>query len=267
MSTSAQNTPVLKAEKFSIGYTDKCIATGEQMRITPGELTAVIGINGAGKSTLLKTITGNLSTKSGQFFLSDLPLTHYSSKTLAERISIVLTKSEFSQHLSVQEVVSLGRHPYTNWMGRLSTVDKHAIQSALAKVEIEHLAQQSCSALSDGQLQKVFIARALAQDTDIIVLDEPTNHLDLYHKAFVIKLLKKLTANTQKAVVFATHELNLALELCDQIILINQGKITQDSPANLIKSGVLEHLFPEDLIQFDTHTNSFRVNKINSESK
>lgn len=156
-------------------------------------------------------------------------------------------------------MVALGRQPYTNWLGILSKKDEIHVKKALRQIEIESLANQKCSELSDGQVQKVFIARALAQNTELIILDEPTNHLDLYHKAFVLKLLKQLTQNTQKAIVFASHELNLALQLCDKIILITEGKVVQETPKNLIENGHLQNLFPESLIEFDPISKSFRL--------
>ncbi len=259
---SEKNThSILSTVNLNIGYPHKVVATDISLQIFPGELTAIIGINGSGKSTLLKTLIGNLPHKSGMILLDQQPLNHFSSKNIAEHISIVLTNPDFSKNLSVQEVVALGRHPYTNWLGTLTTRDKTAIQNALKQIEIAHLAHRKCNELSDGQLQKVFIARALAQDTEVIILDEPTNHLDLYHKAFVLKLLKNLTKNTHKAVVFATHELNLALQLCDNIVLINQQKVIQDTPTSLIKNELLESVFPKDLIVFDKQSKSFKINK------
>lgn len=259
MQEKTRSTSVLHSDQLSIGYPQREIATAINLCIQPGELTAVIGINGSGKSTLLKTLTGELSQKSGCIFLNNAPLENYSPRALSEHISIVLSNPSFSQHLSVFEVVALGRHPYTNWLGILSSEDQKKVQDSLAKIGISELAERKCNQLSDGQLQKVFIARALAQDTELIILDEPTNHLDLYHKAFALKLLKELTKTTQKSILFATHELNLALQLCDQIVLVNHGKIIQDCPENLIKNSHLEALFPQDLIAFDRNSGSFRL--------
>lgn len=252
--------PILSVKNLNIGYPNKLIANNISLSIHKKELTAIIGINGAGKSTFLKTITGDLPKKSGEIKVQNQALQQLSSKEIAAYISVVFSNAVFSQNLSVYEVVALGRNPYTNWLGLLNEEDKKAVQQALRLIEIENLANKKCNQLSDGQLQKVFIARALAQETDIIVLDEPTNHLDLYHKAFVFKLLKKLSQKTEKAIVFATHELNLALQLCDKIILINNEKAVINSPENLIKSKILQQLFPSDLIQFDELTKSFKVN-------
>lgn len=251
---------VLLTEKLGIGYPDKEIAAGDPLQLTKGKLTAVIGVNGSGKTTLLKTMVGDLVPQRGKVFLFEKPIQAYNQRERSKHISLVLSNPAFSQYLTVYEVVALGRHPYTNWLGLLSEADKEAINQALWKIGISDIASQICGELSDGQLQKVFIARALAQNTDLMVLDEPTSHLDLYHKAFIFKLLKKLATETQKAIILATHELNLALQLCDNLILINHHKFIQNTPENLIQQGHLAKIFPDDLIRFDEKSGSFKIN-------
>lgn len=251
--------PVLKARNLSIGYPDQIIAEHINFDIYKGELTAVIGINGSGKSTLLKTVSGDLPKRSGEIILENQPLQSLSSREIAEKISIVLSNPVISQNLTVYEIVALGRQPYTNWLGLLSDKDKAVVSQALQLIEIEDLVKKRSDELSDGQLQKVFIARAIAQNTELILLDEPTNHLDLYHKAFVFKMLKKLTEETNKTIVFATHELNLALQLCDQLILIQNKKVIAGSPQELISNKKLQHIFPPDLIRFNEETKTFQI--------
>jgi iron complex transport system ATP-binding protein len=140
-----------------------------------------------------------------------------------------------------------------------SRADKIIIAKAIKQVGVEHLKTKKCDELSDGQLQKVMIARALAQNTPAILMDEPTSHLDMYHKAQVLHLLKNITQETQKTIVFATHEINLALQLCDQIILIHDEKVIQQSPDELVENKALLNLFPKDLIVFDENSRSFRI--------
>lgn len=252
---------VLRTENLQVGYKrkkrDRIIASDIDLSICEGELIAVIGINGAGKSTLLKTLTKGLPELEGKVFLHHLPLDDYSHKELSEHISLVLTNQIISKNLSVFELVALGRQPYTNWLGRLSPQDYITVDQALDRVGLTALSNKKCNELSDGQLQKVMIARALAQDTSLIFMDEPTTHLDMYHKAYVLQLLKKLTNKTKKAIVFATHEINLALQLCDKIILINDQKVVQGKPEELIKKKAFDHLFPEEIIQFDHSTKRF----------
>ncbi len=257
--------PVLKAEKLSIGYRGKnretCIASNLDFSIGEGQLVAIIGINGSGKSTLLKTLTKELSPLKGSILINGISLENYSTKILAELVSVVLTNQTISKNLSVFELVALGRQPYTNWWGNLSKADHHAVNQAFQQVELTDLALKKCNELSDGQLQKVLIARALAQDTSLIFMDEPTTHLDLYHKAYVLQLLKKLTQETKKTILFASHEINLALQLCDKIILMNNSGAVCSSPEALIQKGKLNSLFPLDIIEFDEASKSFRVKR------
>src|SRR5699024_5531661 len=222
--------PILSVKNLSIGYPDKDIAKDISLNIHKQELIAVIGINGSGKSTFLKTITGNLPKKSSEILIHQKKLESFSAQQIAEYISIVFSNAVFSQNLSVYEVVSLGRNPYTNWLGLLTEKDKKAVAQALTLMEIKDLAHKKCSELSDGQLQKVFIARALAQNTDIILLDEPTNHLDLHFKFQVFNLLKQVASQQKKVILLATHELNMAMQICDKIILLHDGKILNDTP-------------------------------------
>lgn len=251
--------PILSVKNLTIGYPQKQVASDVNVEIYSGELTAVIGINGSGKSTFLNTLSGNLTPTTGEIFIQQQALPTLTPQRIAEHISLVLSNPVFSQNLTVYEMVALGRHPYTNWLGLLSQKDKEAINRAIKLIDLKNLAHRKCGELSDGQLQKAFIARALAQNTEVIILDEPTNHLDLYHKAFVFKLLKKLTQDTGKAVVLATHELNLALQLCDKLILISNGKVISGSPEKLIEDKTLHQLFPTDLIRFDEQTKSFQI--------
>lgn len=231
------------------------------VELSPASLTAVVGVNGVGKSTLLKTLSGILPPLSGNVLLKGRDRQNLTSDRLAKLISLVLTGQPFSQNLSVQELVSLGRQPYTNWSGSFSPQDVASVTKALHHIQIEDLAEKKCFELSDGQLQKALIARALAQDTPIMILDEPTTHLDIYHKAQVLQLLRKLSSETSKAILFATHEIDLALQVCDNIIVMQPGSVIQGSPAYLIKEKVFEQLFPNDLIEFDSEIKGFRIKK------
>ena len=166
-----------------------------------------------------------------------------------------------SKNLTVFELVALGRQPYTNWVGSLSENDIAIINKALIQTNIVDLKEKRCFELSDGQLQKVMIARALAQDTDLIILDEPTSHLDMYHKVSILKLLQELAKETGKTILFSSHEIDLAIQLCDKLIVMSVNKVVYDTPCNLILNGTFETLFPKDLIDFDEKTGSFRVKK------
>jgi len=212
-----------------------------------------------GKSTLLRSLSGVQEILNGEVFINGSPLKKLSSQQLAEQISVVLTEQPISKNLSVFELIALGRQPYTNWIGTLSSNDIHHINEALKLVDIESLQVKKCYELSDGQLQKALIARALAQNTPLVILDEPTTHLDIYHQAYVLKLLKSLTLQTKKSILFSTHEINLALQLCDRIILMEKNNVTIGSPSELIENDVFSNLFPSDLIVFDKISNSFKI--------
>ncbi|MFG6685497.1 ABC transporter ATP-binding protein [Mariniflexile sp. HNIBRBA6329] len=256
---------ILKTEDLSIGYQSKkaqtLVASHINIELHKGELVGLVGGNGIGKSTLLRTITNVQDALSGAIFINGEPIKKYPALDLAKLLSLVLTEQMMSKNLSVFELVALGRQPYTNWVGNLSENDIAIINTALSQTNIIDLKQKRCFELSDGQLQKVMIARALAQDTDLIILDEPTTHLDMYHKAYILKLLQKLAKETGKTILFSSHEIDLAIQLCDKLIVMSSNQVVSDTPCHLISKGVFETLFPKDLIAFDEKTGSFRVKK------
>jgi len=212
---------VLSAKDLSIGYTSKkqlnIIASDITMQLEKGNLIGLIGINGSGKSTLLRTLSGLQIPLSGKVMLENKSLSEFAPLELATKLSVVLTKQGISKNLSVSELIALGRQPYTNWIGTLSEKDKDTVVKALHLTETYELKDKKCYELSDGQLQRVLIARALAQDTKIILLDEPMTHLDLHHKAALLKLLVKITQEQKKTIVFSTHDIEYALKICDKI--------------------------------------------------
>ncbi len=256
---------VLKTENVSIGFVTKkvqsIVASNINIELQQGELVGLVGANGIGKSTLLRTICKVQKPLNGDVFINNKNLEQISSNKLAKALSLVLTEQVASKNLSVFELVALGRQPYTNWVGNLSGHDKTIVKNAMSKTNIEELKDKKCFELSDGQLQKVMIARALAQDTDLVILDEPTTHLDMYHKAYVLKLLKSLVKETNKTILFSSHEIDLAIQLCDKIIVMTKENIEMNSPCTLIEKGAFNTLFPKDLIVFDEKTGSFRVKK------
>lgn len=256
---------ILKTENLSIGYTSKksdiLVAKNINIQLNKGELVGLVGANGIGKSTLLRTITKVQKPLSGSIFIDGHNLNQINQLDLAKSLSLVLTEPIASKNLSVLELVALGRQPYTNWIGSLSTKDKAIINQALELINIQNLKDKKCFELSDGQLQKVLIARAMAQDTNLIILDEPTTHLDMYHKVFILKLLQKLVKETNKTILFSSHEIDLAIQLCDKLIIMTREGVVMDSPCNLIEKGAFDVLFPKDMIVFDQKTGSFRVKK------
>lgn len=256
---------ILKTENLSIGYASKkeqtIIGSNININLHRGELIGLIGANGIGKSTLLRTLTNVQKPLQGTVKINNKNLHQFNAIDLAKVLSLVLTEAVSSKNLSVFELVALGRQPYTNWVGNLTEYDINKVNEALELINITHLKHKNCFELSDGQLQKAMIARALAQDTDMIILDEPTTHLDMYHKAYILKLLQKLTQETGKTILFSSHEIDLTIQLCDTVVVMTDDGVVSDQPCNLISKGVFNSLFPKDLIAFDENTGSFRVNK------
>lgn len=257
------NNKVLHTKNLNIGYTSKKgtinIASNINIELEAGKLITLIGGNGIGKSTLLKTITSIIPALEGQVFLSDKKIAEYSPETLAQNLSIVTTEKLPASNLTVSELIALGRHPYTNWMGTLTEDDFKHIEEAIKITNISHLQNKKHSEISDGQLQKVMIARALAQDTPLIILDEPTTHLDLFHKVAVFKLLKKLANENHKCILFSTHDIDLAIQLSDEMIVMTEDFCIQDQPCNLIEKGVFDTLFKDEHIIFDKTYGKFIV--------
>lgn len=261
--TSESKHFVLAAKNLTVGYFRKkqteIVSSNIDFLLAEGELVALVGTNGIGKSTLLRTISGMQPLIHGSVYLKEKNLHSYTALQLANYLSIVLTETPASKNLTVLELVSLGRQPYTNWMGKLSEADKDIVKLAIQATHIESLSNNKCFELSDGQLQRVYIARALAQDTPVIILDEPTTHLDLYHRASILKLLKNLAVETKKTILFSTHEIDLAIQLSDKMIVMTPEVTHFDSPKDLIKAGRFDTLFPKEMIRFDPETGRFTI--------
>lgn len=254
---------ILSVSGLSIGYASKkgqhVIASHLDLNLEPGKLVTLIGANGIGKSTLFRTICAIQPPLSGKILLQGKDIHHYSPLELAQQLSLVLTDKLPPSNLTVLELVALGRQPYTNWLGKLTNDDLEKVNRAIALTEIDFLKDRKHYEISDGQLQKVLIARALAQDTPVIILDEPTTHLDLLHKVSVFKLLQKLTRETDKCILFSTHDIDLAIQLSDEMIIMTENAVVKDSPKALIKKGVFNTLFKNSAIVFDSEKGKFVI--------
>lgn len=258
-----ENTIVLQASQISIGYSHKkentLIASGINLNLEKGKLISLIGANGVGKSTLLRTITGIQKPLSGSISLNGKNIQNLDALTLAQNLSVVLTEKLPPSNLTVFELIALGRQPYTNWIGTLTELDIAKVNEAMELTQINHLASKKHYEISDGQLQKVLVARALAQDTPIIILDEPTTHLDLLHKVALFKLLKKLTQETQKCILFSTHDIDMAIQLSDEMIIMTPESVLQDQPCHFISKGSFNSLFLDEHITFDSQKGKFII--------
>lgn len=254
---------IIETVDLEIGFTSKkekkVIASAMNLKFSSGKLITLIGENGIGKSTLLRTLSGIQPKINGKVLLYNKDLKNLNFNYLSKKISLVLTDKIASSNLTVWELVALGRQPYTNWIGTLTKEDYLQINQAITQTEIEHLIHKKHTEISDGQLQKVLIARALAQDTPIIILDEPTTHLDLLHKVNVFRLLQKLAYETNKCILFSTHDIDLAIQLSDEMIVMTSTNTYQDLPCNLIEQGVFEGLFNDNSIIFNKQYGKFIV--------
>ena len=254
---------ILNCENISIGYQSKgketIVAKNLNLSLEKGKLIALIGANGIGKSTLLRTLTGIQKPLSGGVFLNTVNIEELEPLALAQEMSLVLTEKLPPSNLTVYELIALGRQPYTNWIGKLTPEDIAKVNEAMELTQINHLASKKHYEISDGQLQKVLIARALAQDTALIILDEPTTHLDLQHKVSVFKLLKKLAHETGKCILFSTHDIDMAIQLSDEMIIMTPETVLQDQPCNFISKGSFSTLFKDDHITFDGEKGKFVI--------
>jgi iron complex transport system ATP-binding protein len=233
---------LLQTYDLAIGYGTKQLASSLNLTIEPGQLIGLIGQNGVGKSTLMRTLAGFQKALNGGVHIDRLPLINYKPNKLAQKISVVLTEKPSAQNLTVLELITLGRHPYSGWLGQLTKEDIDIMERAFEQCQIHYLLDKRLHQLSDGQLQKVMIARALAQDTELILLDEPTSHLDLRNKVEVLELLKEISL-TGKSVLISTHEITLAAKVCDLFWGMDFGKPIQvGNPTTQLESGLVAEI-------------------------
>ena len=244
----------IKLSRLSTGYSGKHgvirIATDIDASVYGGELTCLLGANGAGKSTLLRTLSASQPPLSGEVWIGE---------KRSKLIGIVLTERCEVENLTVEELVGMGRTPYTGFWGTLRKEDKQIVAEAISQVGISKLSHRMVQTLSDGERQKVMIAKALAQQTPIILLDEPTAFLDFSSKVEVMRLLRTLAHDLGKTVFLSTHDLELALQIADKLWLMNAGGIVAGTPEDLSLSGTLEFFFNHEGIVFDRHVGLFRI--------
>ena len=252
----------LQTRNLTVGYRrrgrpDIVLSRALNLRLRPGELVGLLGPNGIGKSTLLRTLGGMHRPLAGEVLLGERDVARLKPQERARLLSIVTTAAPRPRLMSGYALVALGRHPHTDWLGRLTAEDRAIIAWALDAVKGVELARQPVAELSDGQRQKLMIARALAQQSDIMLLDEPTAFLDLPRRIETMALLKQLTRTTQLAILVSTHDLDLALRYCDQLWLMNPAGIQVGAPEDLALDGSLGDAFRAEGIHFDQRRGSF----------
>jgi len=257
---------IISLNDASIGYKGKSqttmvVKSGISVYALKGELVALIGGNGVGKSTLLRTIAGFQPSFHGDVLLRGKQVNTYHEKERALIMSFVSTEIIRVPNLSVFDLVSLGRYPYTNWFGKLLDEDRHIVEEAIRSVGLQGYENRMVNYLSDGERQKAMIARTLAQDTEIIVLDEPTAFLDLSNKYGIVHILHELAREKGKTILFSTHDLTTAIAESDRIWLMLDESVEQGSPEDLVLNGSFDALFHNEHLYFDPEKGDFRIRK------
>ena len=246
-------------EAFTLGYGQQILLDHVSANLDGGGLIALLGRNGSGKSTLLRATAGLGTIKSGRILLAGKDLAELRPEELARTVSFVTTEKVRIPNLKCRDVVALGRAPYTNWVGRLQPQDREIVAKSLALLDMSAYAERTMDQMSDGECQRIMIARALAQDTPIILLDEPTSFLDLPNRYELGILLQKLAHKQNKCILFSTHELDIALTLCDSIALIDHPHLHYLPTRQMINSGHIERLFRNETITFDPKELRIRI--------
>ncbi len=252
----------LETRALAIGYRrrrqgDVMLARELDLGLQKGKLVGLLGPNGVGKSTLLRTLAGMQKALAGRILLGGQDLATLSPGALARRLSMVLTAAPQPNMMNGYALVALGRQPHSDWLGRLTTEDHKAVAWAISAVSADDLAANPLAELSDGQRQKLMIARALAQEADIMLLDEPTAYLDLPRRVETMQLLKRLARKAECAILVSTHDLDLALRNCDQLWLMRQDDMAIGAPEDLVLQGQLGETFSAAGINFDERLGAF----------
>ena len=234
---------LLYTDKLSVGYGDRTVVSDIALSAEPGQILCLIGPNGAGKSTLLKTLLRLLPPTAGAVYLEGKELRAYSERELARRSAAMLTGRPEPELMKSAEVVAAGRYPYTGRLGILSEEDRRVVRESMEKVGVSELADTDFTHLSDGQRQRVLLARALCQEPRLLILDEPTSFLDIRHKLDFLQLLRELVRERQLAVVMSMHELELAQRFADRLLCIRDGRVDRaGSPEEIFSGGYIERL-------------------------
>lgn len=256
----------LQLSDVTIGYTAKnrlnIIQSNLNLTAERGELIVLIGKNGCGKSTLLRSIAFLQPIHKGSISLNGKNLTQLSPGKRARLLSIVLTEQQSVASFTVKELISIGRDPYTGWLGNLTEEDKKIVAEATDLTDLNGFEERNIHELSDGERQRVFIARALAQDTPLIILDEPTSHLDLPNRINILLLLQKLARDTGKTILISTHELETAMQVADKLWLMeSRGGVSVGVPEDMVLNGSFDKVFHHHNYEFDKEYGSFIVQK------
>lgn len=242
---------MLRLQQLTTGYGKKVVSSQLCATLPTASLTVLMGTNGAGKSTLLRTLAGFISPLNGNILYGTKDITHLNPRELAKTLSVVLTFRPEADALTAKQVVEMGRMPYAQFFTRNTAVDTQAVEQALQLTQTQGLAHRYINTLSDGERQRVFIAKALAQDTPIILLDEPTAFLDFPTKVHTLKLLSYLAHSKGKSILLSTHDVELALRFADNLWLLNSSGIVSGTPSLLSSEGAIAQFFARDGLHYN----------------
>lgn len=251
------NESVLHIKNLSVGYS-KPVCDGIHAVVKKGELVGLAGKNGSGKSTLIKSLLGLQPVFSGEILLNQEEISNWNEAKRAKEIAVVFSRLHQVPAISVEELVALGRLPYRNWLTKLDKSEKQIIQNALDLVGINHLRNRFANELSDGQLQMVMIARALVQDTNLVIMDEPTSHLDIENQFKIFELIYKLTQETSKTFIIASHQIELLLQNATQLWWINEGNFHAGFPEQIAYEQKIYEALSQEKIKFDYNKGRFQ---------
>lgn len=249
----------IQLRNIALSYGSRTLLADVTTSFAPGTLTALIGRNGTGKSTLLRAVAGLGQTAAGSVELCGRPLAQLTPLERATTVGFVTTDKVRIANLACEDVVALGRAPYTNWIGRMQETDRAVVERSLRLVGMSAFARKTMDRMSDGECQRVMIARVLAQDTPVILLDEPTAFLDLPNRYELATLLRRLAHDQGKCILFSTHDLDVALSLCDSVALIDTPALHHLPADEMVRSGLIERLFSGENARFDPATRTVRL--------
>jgi iron complex transport system ATP-binding protein len=234
----------LRAEGLTLGYDDQAIVTGLDVRIPDGKITAIVGANACGKSTVLRGLARLLKPRRGAVYLDGEALTEMSTHEVARTLGLLPQTPVAPDGITVADLVARGRYPHQGWFRRWTERDDDAVARALDATGTADLVDRPLRQLSGGQRQRVWVAMALAQDTDLLLLDEPTTYLDINHQVELLRLLRKLNAESGKTIVVVLHDLNLACRFCDHVVAMAEGAIVAEgAPSAVITAELVEKVF------------------------
>lgn len=243
---------MISLQNLTVGYGTKAVLSDINQVLKAGQLVCLLGANGVGKSTILRTLAGFLQPLAGKVLLDGKDLSLLSLSQRSKTVSIVLTERVEVPYMKVADLVGMGRSPYTGFFGKLTKEDKQIVGEAIEMVGISNLAERTIDTLSDGERQKVFLAKALAQQTPVILLDEPTAFLDFHAKISTLRLMQKLAHETNKIILMSTHDVEMALRLSDLLWIVQDGKIRTGTTASLTESGILRQFLGDEAISMQT---------------